>query len=362
MPIQSESETTFKPSNRVKRVAHLLYAAIGLEILFMISPAGLYFYTGYGPVLDFLNRWPATAWLTQFFLPHLSTTRSVLLNAVPWVGGIAIVTGIGLFFVAAAPLYRAKISQRGMVATGPYRHFRHPQYLGLAVLGFGALLVWPRFLVLLAYVSMLLMYRSLAAHEERRCEARFGASYRKYLQRTTDIFPLSGCSLVTGVTAVILCLVLAFAVREYALANITASYQTHVVLLSPARLSDWELLAAYGVACGEAGVEPLCAGDSEAALIVHVVPQSWRLADLPLDSQAVQSGHDTPADFDRHRYQLLFSRPRSHKPGATGKDILRSAYGLSPLRLVEVDIESGAAAVSVPPQNVHWGDIPTPLF
>jgi hypothetical protein len=60
---------------------------------------------------------------------------------------------------------------------------------------------------------------------------------------------------------------------------------------------------------------------------------------------------------------VLFSRPRSHDAHASGKAIVRSAYGLEPLRLVEVNIETGTiTAVASPPAHVRWGEISTPLF
>ena len=41
----------------------LFYVLIGFEIIYMISPFGLYYYSVYGQGLDFLNEHAATAWL-----------------------------------------------------------------------------------------------------------------------------------------------------------------------------------------------------------------------------------------------------------------------------------------------------------
>ena len=51
------------------------YLIVVLEFLFMISPAALYFYASYGPVLNVLHGSAWTAWLTGFFLPHFSGRR-----------------------------------------------------------------------------------------------------------------------------------------------------------------------------------------------------------------------------------------------------------------------------------------------
>jgi protein-S-isoprenylcysteine O-methyltransferase Ste14 len=384
MTTNPKPNLTFIPANLLKPVAYLFYLAIGLEILFMISPAAFYFYASYGPVLSVLNHWAATSWLTQFFLPHISTTRSAVLNALPWVGGISLLIGAIVFLAAAMQIYGAKLRRRGLVTTGLYGYCRHPQYVGLAVLGLGALLLWPRFLVLIAYLLMLFLYRSLAALEECRCKTLFGARYRDYEEHTQRFlafrlprddlaivspveggnpwmrFSRSASGLIAGIA---FCVVLAFGAREYSLASISALYQDHAAVLSPALLSDRELLAAYHTALKEIGDRQVTYGIGEAPLLVHVVPEEWHLADLPLETKSVHGGHETPADFDRRYYKVLFSRARSHDIHATGKNILRSAYGLEPLQLVEVDIESGRIiAANIPPEHVRWGDIPTPLF
>lgn len=382
MTTTPKSDSTSFIVNLLKPAACLFYLAIGLEILFMISPAALYFYTLYGPALNFLDQWTGTAWLTQFFLPHISTTRSVVLNALSKVGGISMLTGIVVFLAAAIQIYAAKFRHRGLVTTGLYRYCRHPQYVGLALVGLGALLLWPRFLVLIAYVLMLFLYRSLAALEERRCLAGFGDRYREYEDHTERFLPVlphwksfatvgianplvpsRRSSVVYVIAGVMVSLALAFGLREYSLASITAHYQDQAVVLSPARLSDHELLAAYHAALSEAGIRQITSSSSETPLLIHVVPKAWHLADLPLEIGSVHGGHDTPEDFDRRCYKVLFSRVRSHEAHATGKAIVRSAYGLEPLRLVEVNIETGAiTAAASPPAHVRWGDISTPLF
>lgn len=366
----------------LKPSASIFYIAIGLEILVMISPAAFYFYSLYGPALNFLDRWPGTAWLTQFFLPHISTTRSVVLNALAKIGGTSIVIGIIVFSAAAIQIYNAKFRRRGLVTNGLYRYSRHPQYVGLALVGLGALLLWPRFMVLIAYVLMLFLYRSLAISEERRCVAGFGSRYREYqdhTERFLPMFPPWKLFAAIGITqpsvqprrswllhtiaTLMVCLALAFGLREYSLANITARYQAQNAVLSPALLSDHELLAAYHTTLNEPGIRQIISSNTETPLLIHVVPEAWHLADLPLEAKSVRGGHDTPEDFNRRYYKVLFSRVRSHQTHASGKAIVRSAYGIEPLRLVNVDIASGTTVAAVsPPAHVRWGDISTPLF
>jgi hypothetical protein len=48
----------------------LAYLFITLEMLFMVTPFALYYYSVYSPVLAGPFSLPATAWLPAFFLPH----------------------------------------------------------------------------------------------------------------------------------------------------------------------------------------------------------------------------------------------------------------------------------------------------
>jgi hypothetical protein len=96
----------------LRGTAWVFYAVFVFEILFMISPAALYFYSVYGPALNFLDRSPATAWLTQFFLPHISVTASPVLNMLGELGGLLLLSGTLLFLLGAVPLYWAKLRRR----------------------------------------------------------------------------------------------------------------------------------------------------------------------------------------------------------------------------------------------------------
>src|SRR5258708_5027216 len=82
------------------------------ELLFMISPAAVFFCSVYGPVLGFLNGAQATAWLTQFFLPHIAATGNPVLDHAHVAGGLLIVLGLIVFLAGAVPLYSSKFRHR----------------------------------------------------------------------------------------------------------------------------------------------------------------------------------------------------------------------------------------------------------
>lgn len=161
----------------------LAYLFITLEMLFMVTPFALYYYSVYSPLLAGSFSFPATAWLPAFFLPHLST------EILPSLGGLMFLLGLAGFVLSAFQLYYAKFRRRGVVQSGFYKRIRHPQYLSVAFAGFGLLIVWPRFILLIVYIHMLWFYYLLARSEERRIEADFGEDYREQKRRTWMFLP-----------------------------------------------------------------------------------------------------------------------------------------------------------------------------
>ena len=161
----------------------LAYLFITLEMLFMVTPFALYYYSVYSPLLAVPFGLSATAWLPAFFLPHLST------EILPSIGGLIFLLGLVGFVLGAVQLYCAKFRRRGVVQSGFYKRIRHPQYLFLALAGLGLLIVWPRFILLIVYINMLWFYYLLASSEERGMESRYGEAYREQKLRTWMFLP-----------------------------------------------------------------------------------------------------------------------------------------------------------------------------
>jgi protein-S-isoprenylcysteine O-methyltransferase Ste14 len=149
----------------------LAYVFITLEMLFMVTPFALYYYSAYAPMLSAPSNLPAVAWLPAFFLPHLST------EIIPSIGGLIFLVGLVGFLVGAFQIYYAKFRRRGVVKSGFYGRVRHPQYSFLALAGLGLLIVWPRFILLIIYIHMLWFYYLLARQEEERMRSRYGDLY-----------------------------------------------------------------------------------------------------------------------------------------------------------------------------------------
>src|SRR5260370_13516089 len=100
----------------------LAYCFITLEMLFMVTPFALYYYSAYAPLLSAPSAFQATAWLPAFFLPHLSR------EIVPSAGGVIFLAGLVGFVIGALQVYYAKFSRRGVFKSGFYALVRHPPY------------------------------------------------------------------------------------------------------------------------------------------------------------------------------------------------------------------------------------------
>jgi protein-S-isoprenylcysteine O-methyltransferase Ste14 len=166
-----------------------LYFIIGLEIVIMISPFAAFFYAAFNPVLLFLVQYPATRWLTAFFLPHMISPPNLLLKSIRVSGSILFIAGSAIFLVCAGQVYFNKFFKKGIALRGLYTFIRHPQYLGLGLTGLGLAILWPRFLVIALWNVMMILYYLLALDEEKRMLGQFNKEYRQYMDRTGMFLP-----------------------------------------------------------------------------------------------------------------------------------------------------------------------------
>jgi protein-S-isoprenylcysteine O-methyltransferase Ste14 len=169
--------------------AILLSFIVALEIVIMISPFALFFYSVFNPFLLALNQSPVTRWLTAFFLPHMIVPPNDFLKTVRVLGSVFFIAGMAVFLMCASQVYLGKLLKKGAATGGLYRFIRHPQYLGLAFAALGLAIMWPRLMTLVLFAIMLFLYYLLARDEELRMSARFGESYQTYMGRTGMFIP-----------------------------------------------------------------------------------------------------------------------------------------------------------------------------
>jgi len=184
-----------KKPDPVIRARFLSVASVGAfliaisEMIFMSSPFAAYFYSAYSPILTWTESHSYLIWLTDFFVPHLSTPSSAWVNGLLKLPRYLVLIGIASFLIHAVYLYWMKFVKKGMATALLYRYVRHPQYLSFAVAGLGLVFLWPRFINLLLFFLMLIAYYALARVEEERVERQHGEQYLFHKQRTGMFLP-----------------------------------------------------------------------------------------------------------------------------------------------------------------------------
>jgi protein-S-isoprenylcysteine O-methyltransferase Ste14 len=184
-----------KKPDPVIRARFLSAAGVGAfliaisEMVFMSSPFAAYFYSAYSPILTWTESHSYLIWLTDFFVPHLSTPSSAWLGALLKLPRYLALIGIASFLIHAVYLYWMKFIKKGMATGLLYRYVRHPQYLSFAIAGLGLVFLWPRFINLLLFFLMLIGYYALARVEEERVERQHGEQYHLYKQHTGMFLP-----------------------------------------------------------------------------------------------------------------------------------------------------------------------------
>lgn len=276
----------------------LAYLLIAIEIIIMISPFALYFYGVYGPILNFFASFQLTRWTTEFFLPHMVFLDDPLILFISYLQ-VLLVIGLILFLSAAIPLYWGRFTKKGVVHISFYSKIRHPQYLFLAISGFGLMLYWPRFIIVFMYVTMLFVYYFLARNEEWRMQIEQPAVYESYMAQTPMFLPgepggkiyrlLFGWITPRGLGLVTLYLVtlagamlLALGIRMYTINHIYPVYEEGLALVSVFPRPPEEIKELYRKAHIVKEVDSLIA-TQKGANLVYVMPGDFFLNALVTD-------------------------------------------------------------------------------
>lgn len=391
----------------LKWILSALYGLVMIEVIVMISPFAFYWYSLYAPTLQGLHRWRATAWMEAFFLPHSVITTSPLLEFLRWrLGTYAFSLGILAFLFCAAQIYGAKLLRRGAVRSWIYSHIRHPQYLSLAIAGFGLLTMWPRIIILVLYLGMLFIYFFLARFEENQMLARY-PEYDSYRHRTAMFIPgdpggrlfrlffgqMKSPALARALASVaIVALVLggALLLRRYTIGHSATTLlpedRTMAIAIWP--MPPEQLNRLVSTALADTRIRAALGKESGAAFTAHVLPENYGMINMFAD---VGTDHRmfSRIRLRRFSYLLTFVFPffgpnmRTMIMGSP-EDQYRVVFsrvdepGEAPLAVVNVtdltakmtpvviaDIRGLAAApqnVVIPPRRSFWGDITMPMF
>jgi protein-S-isoprenylcysteine O-methyltransferase Ste14 len=387
-------------SRAVLSGAIVLYFVICLEILIMISPFAGFFYSAFNPFLLGLARYPATRWLSSFFFVHLVAPPNEFLQFVRIMGSVLFVAGFVVFLVCALQVYASKFLKTGPSLKALYSVIRHPQYLSLAVSGIGLAILWPRFLVVVLWIAMVLVYYLLAKDEERRMLKQYPETYQKYMETSGMFLPKGieqsfGFSSTGGRIALFVLLSLfivggAFLLRDYTIAHLPLWSELNVAVL-PIMPQDEPMLEhrMADILNLEEVKTKLHGGES---YLVYFMPPNYVMQGLIGDT-----GGDWQLYKQHHTISMITDfilHPSGHLAGHMHGDASHSEHGMEPAtvrRLIFVAI-SGATpgkkldlfainAMRTPefmidvdvhtlrvvdakslPVETAWGKVPTPTF
>ena len=386
------------------RSSLVLYFVIAFEVLIMISPFAGFFYSVFNPVLLKLASHPSTRWLSAFYLPHMVLPQDWLLLFVRVMGSVLFVVGMAIFIVCAGQIYYAKFTKKGAVLGGLYSFIRHPQYLALGIAGLGLSILWPRFLTIVLWIVMAVVYYALAKDEERRMLNAHEATYRTYMGKTGMFLPrgleksLSPSSTIGKVIfALFLAAVImgkAYLLRVYTVNNLTLWTQAQNV-------TGIAILPEDGSKMDHRMGDILALPEVRQRLqenkkyLVYFIPQHYimqgMIADTGGDWKLFNQHHSmamitdwifNPFGHLREGHHAMHSGMQ-HESGGTANGIVRRLIFLSiedidvkgpadlfsinalrvPQFMVDVEVHSlQLLEVKDLPHGSGWGTVPTPVF
>lgn len=380
--------------------AIVLYFIIGLEIVIMISPFAGFFYSAFNPVLLTLADHPSTKWMSAFFLPHMIVPPDGFLKFIRVCGSVLFVCGMLVFFACAVQVYANKFLKKGAALKGLYSFIRHPQYAALAAASIGLSILWPRFLVVVLWVLMAVVYYLLSKDEERRMLNSHPETYAEYMKNTGMFLPKPVEDLIvpsgkagkaaTFVLFALLAIGGAFYMRHYTIRHLPiVSYPgVAVITINPqdmvkiehrmpdilnmpevkARISDggnylvYFLPANYimqGLIADTGGEWRLYKQRHTISMISDWIFHPFRHLTQGRHAMHASMANHAASGMEQRLVFLRIDGVRIDEP----YDMLSINARRSPLFMLDVDIH-GLNVVDIKdlPPDTGWGTVPTPVF
>lgn len=256
-----------------------------------------------------------------------------------------------MFCIGACRIYYCELTKKGAVIGGIYKYIRHPQYISFIVCSFGLLLVWPRFIVLVGFVTMLFVYYFLARAEEQECCAKFGESYINYMNTTNMFIPFINFnkknitvsqtsktmrifkSLAFYTITLIVSLSIAYGLQNLTTDSLYSSYTDHSATISLCKMDEDTISQITTIAKENTEVQAyLNKYTKDTTYLNYILPTSWFAAEVPMNDLVYGSGHKSPADYDKTQYKIIFTEAiLKEGPSASVKDVLTALdvrYGI----------------------------------
>jgi protein-S-isoprenylcysteine O-methyltransferase Ste14 len=394
--VRRRGAACFMKMPQLGRMSALAVLALGAaEVLIMVSPFAGFFYASlrFEPILGLLAASPLTAWLDGFFLNHAVVTTSLLLELHRKAAPVIVALGLAGFVASMVQVYGNKLRKRGVARGVLYRFVRHPQYLCLGLAGWGVLTLWPRFLLLGLWVTMLFLYAGLARHEERRMEQRFGDTYRRFAETRGAFLPRSPVRRLfeasfgrlrprplgwaaAYVVSLFIAFSLGFALRAYTCASTTLVFEPEdqTVVISAWPQPDPWIRAVYRAAVQEPGVRSRLHGAAgDQPVVVTVLPPRYGMRDMyytgtpgrPHRGGDCRTLMGIDPDGSHEPIEVVFSRAdKAYKPRIALNEALDAAVRLTPLVVADVvPAMAEVTRVHVPRPRNAWGpNVVMPLF
>lgn len=359
----------------------VFYFLVAFEFAYMAGPFAVYFYSVYSPVLNFMNRIPALSWMIKFFLPHVvRDTSSPVINSIEIIGLTLSILGFLIFVIGACQIYYSKLTKKGAVSGGLYKYIRHPQYTSFIVCSFGLMLLWPRYIVIFFFVTLVFGYYFLARAEEIECEKKFGESFIEYERKTGRFFPKRknapeqtdpSHKMDLGKIFVIYLITLgvfylgAFGLNRLTLNSLYSISDDSSVTVSLCEIDAETMENIISIAKNDTRVNSYLTSKEENRLSLnYILPTEWFAAEIPMTGVVYRSGHKSPANYDHNRYKIIFITP-TLLPGEnpSPSDILSKTIGITPLVEVWVDIDRREVIeIKEMPENIKYDGIPEAIY
>lgn len=357
------------------------YLLIAFEIVYMAGPFAIYFYGVYNPILKFFNSSPVLSFLNRFFLPHIArTTTSSLINIHEYVGAFIAIVGFVIFLIGAVQIYYSKFTRKGAVTDGIYRFVRHPQYASFATCGLGLLIMWPRYINLFMFVTMLFVYYLLAKAEERECETKFGQSYIDYKNKASMFFPFykgkrtnilpdhkaKKSLILTGmyIAFLVLSYGMATLIYNHSVNSLYASYTENSVTIAVCKMDETTISEILTIVSENEQTADYI-NDMEDTYLNYILPTNWYAAEVPMNGIEYRSGHASPNDYDQTQYKIILTKAilRDNNSNVNGTSILTEILEREPLLEVWVDLEQHTVTQILDiPENYKYRGIPVAVF
>ena len=376
-----------KTKNRVVKgtfwSAVAFYIIICFEFLYMASPFAVYFYSVYSPALNFFNDSTILSRLNSFFLPHVvRSTSSTFINVLTLAGGVLAAIGFLTFCIGACQVYFSKLTKKGVVTGGIYNFVRHPQYTSFIICSFGLLIMWPRFIGAIMFVTMVFAYYLLAKVEEKECAAKFGQSYIDYKNRTNRflpfcIAPLSKIRLpesrknkvlvlvATYFTSLVIILAVASGLQVKSINSLHSTHTDNSVNISISAMSEENINNIISIVSLDDRVASILAEhDDNAVYINYILPTTWFAAEIPMKDVARGRGHASPRNFDPNYFKVIITRVNLRNSENTSTaNLLTNVHTLEAAIEVWVDIsEQRVTQILNVPEEIKYDGIPVAIF